>query len=157
MEVEVVLVTIILAVVIQHLLVGLVVLVEVVEEMIMEIGHQEELEINHHQHHHHKEILAAPDGVNQVGAAAVVLEVQVVPIKLVVLVFNFQRLSKIQHLNQDHLVVDLVIRDLVDIIGLLVVEVVPIMVAVVGAQVQHHMQVLVKVALILQYLAHQVE
>jgi hypothetical protein len=75
----------------------------------------------------------------------------------VVLVFNFQRLSKIQHLNQDHLVVDLVIRDLLDIIGLLVVEVVPIMVAVVGVQVQHHMQVLVKVALILQYLAHQVE
>jgi hypothetical protein len=157
MEVVLVLVTIVLAILIQHLLVGLVVPVEVVEEMIMEIGHQEELEINHHQHHHHKEILALPDGANQVAEAVVELVDLVDLIKLVALVFNFQRLSKIQHLNQDHLVVDLVILDLVDIIGLLAAVAVPIMVAAVEVQALPHMQVLVKVALILQYLAHQVE
>jgi hypothetical protein len=97
MEVEVVLVTIILAVVIQHLLVGLVVLVEVVEEMIMEIGHQEELEINHHQHHHHREILAQQDGLLLVVVAVVALEVLVVPIKLVVLAFNFPQHLEIQY------------------------------------------------------------
>jgi hypothetical protein len=110
-----------------------------------------------HQSLRHKEILADLDLVNLVVVEEVVPVVLVDLIKLVVLVFNFQRLSKIQHLNQDQMVVDLVILDLVDIIGLLVVAAAPIMVEAVEVQTLHHMQVLVKVALILQYLAHQVD
>jgi hypothetical protein len=97
MVVEVVLVTIILAMVYQHLLVGLVVLVVVVEEMIMEIGHQEDLETNHHQLHQYRDMLAAPDGVNQVVAVVVVLVEQEDPIKLVVLAFNFLQHLEIQY------------------------------------------------------------
>jgi hypothetical protein len=134
----------------------LVVLVVVVLEQIMVIEILVGQEILH-QSLRHKEILAPPDGVNQAAAVVVELVVLVAPIPPVVLVFNFRQLSKIQHLNQDQLVVDLVIQDLVDIIGLQVVEVVPIMEAAVEVQAQHHMQVLVKVALILQYLVHQVE
>jgi hypothetical protein len=77
--------------------VDLVALVEVVEEMIMEIEPLEELEINHHQHHHHKEILAEQDGLPLVVAAVAALEVQVGPIKLVVLVFNFLQHLEIQY------------------------------------------------------------
>jgi hypothetical protein len=134
----------------------LVVLVVVVVEQIMVIEIPVGQEILH-QSLRHKEILADLDLVNLVVVEEVVPVVLVDLIKLVVLVFNFQRLSKIQHLNQDQMVVDLVILDLVDIIGLLVGEVVPIMGAEVEVQTLHHMQVLVKVVRILLDLAHQVK
>jgi hypothetical protein len=134
----------------------LVVLVVVVLEQIMVIEIPVGQEILH-QSLRHKEILADLDLVNLVVVEEVVPVVLVDLIKLVVLVFNFQRLSKIQYLNQDHLVVDLVILDLVDIIGLLAALAVPITGAAVEVQALPHMQVLVKAALIPQYLAHQVE
>jgi hypothetical protein len=94
MLVGVVLVTIILAVLIQHLLVGLVVLVVVEEEMIMEIGHQGE---QGQQVHQDKDMMVQLDMVNLVVVAAVVLEVQVDLIKLAVLAFNFLQHLEIQY------------------------------------------------------------